>query len=85
MGKSKGSKNITVKNKLSNSPHPPEVQYDRLPLPPIGRLITYYYYIYILSDGQEGWDIERSGFSEHWAQFEALQAIRILSSTLVGR
>jgi hypothetical protein len=73
MGKTKGSKNITVRDKLTNSPHPPAVQYDRLP--PIDRLITYYYYIYILSEGQLGWDIEKSGFKEHWAQFEALQEI----------
>ena len=73
MGKTKGSKNITVRNKLTNSPHAPEVQYDRLD--PIDRLTTYYYYIFILSDGQKGWDPEKSGFKEHWAQYEVLQTV----------
>jgi hypothetical protein len=31
MGKTKVSKNITVRDKLTNSPHPPAVQYDILP------------------------------------------------------
>jgi hypothetical protein len=72
MPKTKGSKNLSVRDKLTNNQHPPEVQYDRLS--PIDRLICFYYYIHIKTEGQSGWDIEKAGYKEHYDQFEAIYA-----------
>jgi hypothetical protein len=70
MAKTPGSKNLSVRDKLTNNSHPPEVQYERLP--PIDRLICYYYYIFIKSKGEKGWDIEKPGYKEQYDQFEAI-------------
>ena len=70
MAKTTGSKNLSVRDKLTNNSHPPEVQYDRLS--PIDRLICFYYYIFIKSEGDKGWDIEKAGFKEHYDQYEAI-------------
>jgi hypothetical protein len=74
MGRTKGSKNhITVRNKLTNSPYTPEVQFNRLSL--ADQLICYYYYIFCESEGKQGFDIEKSGFKEHYDQLLPLHSL----------
>jgi hypothetical protein len=73
MGKTKGSKNITAQNKLTNSPYSPEVQYARLSL--VDQLICYYYYIFCKSGGKQGFDINKSGFKEHYDQLLPIHSI----------
>jgi hypothetical protein len=70
MAKTKGSKNLSVRDKLTNNQHPPNVQYDRLDA--IDRQICFYYYIFIKTGGEQGWDILKAGFKEHYDQFEAI-------------
>jgi hypothetical protein len=70
MAKRMGSKNLSARDKLTNNQHPPEVQYNRLSA--IDKLICFYYYIHIKTEGQSGWDIEKAGFKEHYDQFEAI-------------
>ena len=67
MGRTKGSKNhITVRNKLTNSSYSAEVQYTRLSL--VDKLICYYYYIFCKTEGQQGFDTEKSGYKTHYDQ-----------------
>jgi hypothetical protein len=74
MGRTKGSKNhITVRNKLTNSPYTSEVQFNRLSL--ADQLISYYYYIFCKSEGKQGFDIEKSGFKEHYDQLLPLHSL----------
>jgi hypothetical protein len=74
MGRTKGSKNhITVRNKLTNSPYSSEVQYTRLSL--VDKLICYYYYTFCKTGGEQGFDIEKSGFKTHWVQLEPIHPI----------
>ena len=73
MGRTKGTKNHkTVRNKLTNSPYPAEVQYIRLS--PVDQLICYYYFIFVKTGGEQGFDIEKSGFKTHWDQLEPLHS-----------
>ena len=66
MARTKGKKNITPCNTLTNSPHTPDVIHNNN-LPPLDKLIVYYYWIYIKIEGKQGWDPERSGFKEQWS------------------
>ena len=64
MARTKGKKNLTPRNNLTNSPHPPDVIYNNLE--PIDKLVVYYYWLYIRTDGKQGQNPEKSGFREHW-------------------
>jgi hypothetical protein len=70
MAKTKGPKNLSVRDKLTNNQHAPEVQYKRLPA--IDRLICFYYYVFVRTGGEQGWDIQKAGYKEHYGQFEAI-------------
>jgi hypothetical protein len=74
MGRTKGNKNHkTVGNKLTNSPYPAEVQYTRLP--PVDQLICFYYCIHCKTEGEQGFDIAKSGFKTHYDQLEPVHSI----------
>ena len=72
MTRRKGKKNTTSHNTLANSPHLPDVIYNNLP--PLDKLIVYYYWIYIKTEGKQGWDPERSGFKEQWSLLDVLRS-----------
>ena len=46
---------------------PPFTQFERSSS--IDQLCIYYYWLYIITDGVEGWDIKKGGFKEHWKQY----------------
>jgi hypothetical protein len=70
MPKTKGSKNLSVRDKLTNNQHPPDVQYERLAA--IDRLICFYYFTFVKTGGAQGWDVQKAGYKEHYDQFEAI-------------
>jgi hypothetical protein len=82
MAKTKGSKNLSVRDKLTNNQHPPDVEYNKLP--DIDRHIFFYRYIFIKTGDEQGWDILKAGFKEHYNQFEAIYNVYI-SFIIVGR
>ena len=58
------------KNNPKNRPnknYPPFERYKRHKT--YDQLIVYYYWLYKISKGIEGWDYEKSGYKEHYQQF----------------
>ena len=72
MARTKGNKNLTPCNTLTNSSHPIDVINSNLEL--IDKLIVYYYWIYIKTEGKQGWDPEKSGFKDYWRKFLVIQS-----------
>ena len=42
----------------------PQVSYNKLST--VEQLVVYYYWIYLKTEGAEGWDNKKSGSTEHW-------------------
>ena len=78
MPRTKGKKNLTPRGTLTNSPHQPDVIYNNLL--PLDKLIVYYYWIYIITEGKQGWDPEKSGFKEQWRTFLVIQSFYTAST-----
>ena len=64
MARTVGSKNKITKHQS------PEASFNKLTT--IEQLVTYYYWLFLKTEGAEGWDNTKSGTREHWRHFKVI-------------